>query len=447
MHPSIRLQLLFPLVPLVLGLAATTAWTAWSAAAAAREQIRAEMDHIAAAVRRVTIPFNAQTVGLMKDLTGAELLIIEKPDAANPERRQEPLSTLTRIPPSLPDPDDNSPSRIVIGDAAYLSRGIRLTRDEVYVFYPEALLDDAIWRAVRPALIVGVAGGIASIFLAALITQHLTRRIVDLQRRTRLIAAGDFSPMPLPNMRDELRDLGRSINEMAEQLSRFQETLRTTERLRLLGQVSGGLAHQLRNGVAGARLALQVHAREKSADESIQVALRQLALVETYLKRFLDLGRTVELRPEPIDLAALLDETMLLLQPQCRHANIDLRRGGDWPISRIHADPGQIRQVLLNVISNAVEAAGPGGTVEVVLRREGERHLVEVFDTGRGVPEQVAAKLFEPFVTGKPEGVGLGLAVSRQIIEAHGGTIDWSHVGERTCFRITLPDRPVGGRK
>jgi signal transduction histidine kinase len=440
MHPSIRLQLLFPLVPLVLGLAATTAWTAWSAAAAAREQIRAEMDHIADAVQQVTIPRSAQMLGLMKELTGAELLISDTLQQPILDEGR-PLTTLAILPPTLPDPDATFPNHVRIGDAAYLSRGIRRQHDVMYVFYPQALLDDAIWRAVRPALIVGVAGGLASILLAALITQHLTRRIVDLQRRTRLIAAGDFSPMPLPSNRDELRDLGRSINEMAEQLSRFQETLRKTERLRLLGQVSGGLAHQLRNGVAGARLALQVHAREKSADESIQVALRQLALVETYLKRFLDLGRTVELRPEPIDLAALLDETMLLLQPQCRHANIDLRRGGDWPTSQIHADAGQIRQVLLNVISNAVEAAGPGGTVEVVLRRDGERQVIEVFDTGRGVPEQVAAKLFEPFVTGKPEGVGLGLAVSRQIIEAHGGTIGWSRDGERTCFCIALPDR------
>src|SRR5262249_43273723 len=142
------------------------------------------------------------------------------------------------------------------------------------------------------------------------------------------IAAGDFSPMPLPRRDDEIRDLARSVNEMAQQLAQYQETVKRTERLRLLGQVSGGLAHQLRNGVTGARLAVQLHARgcNGQADaESLDVALRQLALVESHLKRFLDLGKAAELQRQPCDLSALIDETVALLQPQCRHARIDLR--------------------------------------------------------------------------------------------------------------------------
>src|SRR5204863_1970357 len=126
-------------------------------------------------------------------------------------------------------------------------------------------------------------------------------RIGSLERRTRLIAEGDFSPMPLPSLNDELRDLTRSVNEMAQRLAQFQETIRQTERLRLLGQVRGGLAHQLRNGVAGARLAVQLHAQECSADDgdSLRVALRQLSLIEMHLKKFLDLGKTIELQRQP----------------------------------------------------------------------------------------------------------------------------------------------------
>src|SRR5439155_9042539 len=104
-------------------------------------------------------------------------------------------------------------------------------------------------------------------------------RILTLERRTRLIAAGDFSPMPLPRFNDELRDLSKSVNDMAQRIAQMQDTLRKTEQVGLLGQVSGGLAHQLRNGVTGARLAVQLHARECTgpADaEPLQVALRQL---------------------------------------------------------------------------------------------------------------------------------------------------------------------------
>src|SRR6202043_1593182 len=115
---------------------------------------------------------------------------------------------------------------------------------------------------------------------------------------------------------DELRDLAWSINDMAGQLARFQEAVRKTERLRLLGQVSGGLAHQLRNGVAGARLAVQLHAQDCTAEndpESLAVALRQLALVEMHLKKFLDLGKSIALQRRPCQLDDVLRDTMELL--------------------------------------------------------------------------------------------------------------------------------------
>src|SRR5439155_1665719 len=108
----------------------------------------------------------------------------------------------------------------------------------------------------------------------------------------------------------------------------------------------------------------------------------------------------------------------------------------------VRGDAGQIEQLLLNVIGNAVEAARPGGWVEVALRREDAPApvvILEVSDSGPGPPPDVAAKLFEPFVTGKPEGVGLGLAVARQVAEAHGGRISWRHDGGATRFRIELP--------
>src|SRR5712672_1080744 len=101
---------------------------------------------------------------------------------------------------------------------------------------------------------------------------------------------------------------------MAQQLSHYQEVASRTERLRLLGQVSGGLAHQLRNGVTGARLAVQLHTRDCAADaETLAVALRQLTLVELHLKRFLDVGKTLELRRERCELGILVDEAIALL--------------------------------------------------------------------------------------------------------------------------------------
>jgi signal transduction histidine kinase len=298
--------------------------------------------------------------------------------------------------------------------------------------------------------VLGAFGGLASIALTVGVAQRLSRRIQDLERRTRVIAAGDFSPLELAGRDDELRDLGQSINDMAQRLAQFQEAVQKAERLRLLGQVSGGLAHQLRNGVSGARLAVQLHAREchgQADPEALEVALRQLALVEVHLKRFLDLGRTEALCQERCSLGSLIDGTVALLRPQCRHVHIELRWQPPAQKVTVVGDAGQLGHMFFNVISNAVEAASPGGWVEIRMHRAEhswdkrgcEFWAVEIADSGPGPPADVAGRLFDPFVTSKREGVGLGLAVARQVAEAHGGTIDWRRASDQTVFRIQLP--------
>ena len=344
--------------------------------------------------------------------------------------------------------------RVHVGDQVFFCRSVPLGQETqpglyLYIFYPETLTGErALDQAVRPALIVGSIGGLTAFLLSVGLAGRVTRRIQDIGRRTRQIAGGDFSPMPLPRRNDELRDLAGFINDMAQRLAQLQETVLRSERLRLLGQVSGGLAHQLRNAVTGANLAVQMHARECPAgahDEPLAVAQRQLTLVEMHLKRFLNLGKELELRMQPCTLPPLLEEAVTLLGPRCRHAGIDLRwsKVDDRPPWRLLADAGQLGQLFVNVLTNAIEAAGPGGWVAVRLSRldadTRPTAVIEVLDSGAGVPAQISERLFEPFVTGKPEGVGLGLAVARQVVEAHGGNISWSREGQATCFRIELP--------
>ena len=134
--------------------------------------------------------------------------------------------------------------------------------------------------------------------------------------------------MSLPSLNDELRDLSRSVNDMAQRLSQYQDQTRQTERLRLLGQVSGGLAHQLRNAAVGARLAIQLHIEDLADDanrEALNVALRQLAIVEMHVKKFLDLGKALELDRQSCQLEAIVTEAISLIRPQCAHAGIQLR--------------------------------------------------------------------------------------------------------------------------
>jgi signal transduction histidine kinase len=155
------------------------------------------------------------------------------------------------------------------------------------------------------------------------------------------------------------------------------------------------------------------------------------------LERFFDLGKN-GMRQEQCSLTELVDEAVSLLQPQCKHAHVNLIWKHPQDTVRVSGDPGQLAHMILNVLGNAVEAATPGGEVEIRLQSEDKAAVVEILDTGRGPAPEIASRLFEPFVTGKPEGIGLGLVVARQVAEAHGGSIRWLRDGQRTCFRIEL---------
>jgi signal transduction histidine kinase len=448
MRWGIRSQLLVPLLTLLLGGVGVSLWTAVRSAARARQQIESQVRNVARVLGESSFPLTATVLDQMKGLSGAEYLLVDGDDrrigtlAAGVAPLPPPAALVAdwhhlRLGPSIP-----------IEGQRFLCSGLRLTQPRadqgltLYILYPESLWREALWEAVRPSLLLGGFVGLASTALALGVARRLSRRIQDLERRTRRIAAGDFSPMPLSGRGDELYDLGQSVNDMVRKLRQLQEAVQTTERLRLLDQVGGGLAHQLRNGVTGARLALQLHARGCTAaadPEALAVALRQLTLLEAKLRRFMDLGRSGGLAVEPCDLAALVEEAVALLRPQCRHAHIDLRwRSPDAAVT-LPGDHGQLGQLFLNVLTNAVEAAGPGGWVEVVLASAEGKAVVEVRDSGPGPPPGVADRLFEPFVTGKREGIGLGLAVARQVALAHGGRITFRREAGQTCFRIELP--------
>jgi signal transduction histidine kinase len=462
MRWTIRYQLFVPLFTLLLGVVAISAWTAWASAARARQQIEQQVRDVVRTLHRSDFPLTPHVLDLMHGLSGAEFLVI----SSSGRMSAATLASDAGSWPVFPSVSDESNDleigpRVVVAKKAFFCNGMRLrpsqapTGSTLYVLYPESLWREAQWEAVRPSLILGAFGGLASILLTIGVAQRFSRRIQDLERRTRTIAAGNFNPMELPGGDDELRDLGRSINEMAQQLSQLQATMKNTERLRLLGQVSGGLAHQLRNGVSGARLAIQFHARECNGHgdaEALDVALRQLALVEANVKRFLDLGRTEEMRRERCCLDDLIDETVALVRPQCRHLHLDLRwRRPTDPVAVV-GDPGQLGHLFFNVIGNAIDAAGPGGWVEVQLQKDNSKPhkevgsangpdfvQIEISDSGPGPAPEIASRLFDPFVTGKPEGVGMGLAVARRVVDGHGGAITWCREKDRTVFHIELP--------
>jgi signal transduction histidine kinase len=452
MRLSLRYRLLVPLALLLIGDAAATAWAAAIAARSAERRLAAQQWAVARTLTepRSTFPLTERVLQQIKGFSGAEFLfvpVVGPPESTFPDPKPMPPADVpTATQPQSDEEHTLGPPVEVAGNAYRVLRlPLRQPHPQaggsLYIFYPESLRQTAVRDAVRPLLILGGVGALAAMALASAFGSRLVRRIRDLDARTRLIAAGDFRPMPVPNSNDELRDLCEGVNDMARRLAAFQEQLQRDERLRVLGQFSGGLAHQLRNAAAGAKLAVELFLQENpSADpEPLRVALRQLARIESNLRQFLDLGKPPIQRKEPCDLARLIDQTVSLLKPQCQHAGTTIVWNPPTESAELLGDAAQLSHLFANVIGNAVEAAGPGGTVSIGLSLSVQSLEVEVIDSGPGPPPEIAAKLFEPFTTGKPEGVGLGLAVAKQSADSHGGRISWERREGKTVFRIELP--------
>lgn len=456
MRLSLRYRLLLPLTLLLVGDAAATAWAAFAVAGAVDRRLASQQWAVARTLSRSTFPLTEPILKQMKGLSGAEFIFIplaRPSESTFPEPKPAPPGDVPVAVPPENDEEHRLGTPVELSGNEYRCLRLQLRQPHpnaganLYILFPESLRRTAVSDAVRPLLILGGLGGLVAIALAFAYGSRLVRRIRDLEARTRLIAAGDFQPMPVPRANDELRDLCNSVNDMARRLATFQGELQQTERLRLLGQFSGGLAHQLRNAAAGAKLAVELYLSENSntaADaEPLRVALRQLGRIESNLRQFLDLGKPPAGTRVPCDLVLLLDQAIALMKPQCQHAGTVLVWNAPAEARIIMGDPTQLSHLFGNVIGNAIEAAGPGGTVEVAMaenEQRGERKaLVEISDTGPGPPPTIALRLFEPFVTGKDQGIGLGLAVARQAADAHGGRIAWDRRNGRTVFQIELP--------
>jgi signal transduction histidine kinase len=442
---GIRYRLLVPLGLLLVGVIGASLWSAHVAAQKAEERVVGQVRSVSQTLQNANYPLKPFVIEQMKGYSGAEFLFIAPNEPA--------MTTFRNGPPEVPadsvfegaDESRIGPLVRVNGDE-YRCRRLVLKEPNaqaggvVYIFYPEALLEEAIADAQRPSLL-GLLFGLIAVVLTFGIGQRLVGRIRELEKRTRQIAGGDFSPMVLPKANDELRDLTLSVNEMADRLAKLNQAVARTERLRLTTQLAGGLAHQLRNGVTGAKLALQVYLSERPDEDSeaLSVTLRQLALMEANLRRFIDLGRPGDGKRAICSLNAIITDVVELHRPRCKHAGVELITPLPSNEVSINGAADQLADLFVNLIGNAVDAVGSGGEVVVSLRREGATAVIEIADSGPGPTAEIASRLFEPFVTGKPEGIGLGLAVAKHATEAHGGTISWKRDNRRTVFRVELP--------
>jgi len=294
-------------------------------------------------------------------------------------------------------------------------------------------------------VICGVSVGV----LACLI--H--RPMVELQQNMAIISQGNLEvAVDFAKRNDEIGDLGRNFNYMMQQLRQSRKEIETmhrtqmsrAEHLATLGELATGLAHEIRNPLAGIAGVIEIIGRDLPPTSPAREMVKEVRTEINQINRILtDLLETA--RPHPpqmmrsnlnttVEHAVMLARQQVLSQP----IRIELEQAPN--LADVEHDSDQIHQVVLNLLLNAVQAIDGSGTVHVTVHSQGESARITITDTGRGIPEQQLPQIFRPFYTTRRNGTGLGLSLVRRIVDEHHGQINvTSELGKGSTFEVLLP--------
>ncbi|MFQ5429112.1 MAG: PAS domain-containing sensor histidine kinase [Phycisphaerae bacterium] len=248
-------------------------------------------------------------------------------------------------------------------------------------------------------------------------------------------------------LKDAHDQLNGEVAGLREELQRKNAELRRRDRLAALGEMAAGLAHEVRNPLGGIALYASMLERELarrpkalSSAKKISQGVRSL---ERLVSEILDFAQEDRLDRRACKLGGVLEEVLPALRPWVEESGAAVTIEDGAEAVALYCDPPRMRQVLINLLMNAVQAAGRGGEVRLGAQRETEGRnawaRIEITDNGEGIPTELLDRIFNPFFTTKASGTGLGLAIVHRIIEAHGGTIraiNRSEGGARFVLRL-----------
>ena len=313
------------------------------------------------------------------------------------------------------------------------------------------LIADTIAKAQRVQIGFLVVLLVCSVFTAIYVSRHIVSRLNRLVSATQRFASGDFLPItPKRKYKDEFSHLAIALNHMMFELNRRQTILVESHKLRAIGNLTAGIAHELNNPLNNIILTSEMlkdgynDYSEDDKKDMINDLVTQGERAQQTVKNLLDFARESETTFEYLRIDTLIDETIKLAKNQIRLSKIEFQEDIPKNLPPIYGDRKLLIQVFLNILLNAIDAMPKGGMLSVKVAEEKKTGFVSIFisDSGCGIPQHIISSIFAPFFTTKPtgKGTGLGLAVSKGIIETHGGSIDVdSRVNEGTTFTIHLP--------
>jgi two-component system NtrC family sensor kinase len=313
----------------------------------------------------------------------------------------------------------------------------------------------------RQVYLIAAATILLAVLIAIPLAWSASRPLSGLAEATRRVSEGDWSVRAEEKGYREMRTLAASFNTMVQALKDTQEQLVQKEKLASVGQLAAGVAHEINNPLGSVLLYADI-LRKETPDENMQqqedleMIIREATRCKTIVNDLLNFSRQNEVMAQETDLNQLLTEMAEEAGKQDLYQQIDIVTNLDPDLPHIQADPLQLRQVFINLMSNAAEAMPGGGTLTLGTGKGPSSGLVtvEVQDTGVGISEENMKKIFTPFFTTKPigKGTGLGLAIIYGIVKMHRGQISLqSQPGKGTKFtiilreKLPLRDRPTEG--
>jgi len=311
-------------------------------------------------------------------------------------------------------------------------------------------------------IIILLSAGISFILL-----RFVRRPIQTMAGKIAEVETGDLSVRLDPLCDDEMGRLMRSFNSMVLNLEQAQKALEQchyqqmerADRLASVGEMATGIAHEIKNPLAGISGAITVLADDFAEDdprkEIVRQVLEQIARLDKTATDLLYFGRPGKPEISYVDVNALVKKTLFFVSQHPEARNIHRVKELTRDLPAVGADEKQIQQVLFNVIINAIQAMKDGGTLTIVtdsVRRDGQEHVrIQVSDTGKGIAAGDIEKIFVPFYTTKTQGTGLGLPICKNLMVQNGGGLDVeSRLGEGTTFTIELPaasGQPMNGKE
>jgi signal transduction histidine kinase len=328
---------------------------------------------------------------------------------------------------------------IVIGDSI---RGVLA----VPALYRQQEIDEEL--AQRNAFVLGAYALVVSfvIGLALVLANTLSRPLRDLSRAARSVGKGDLDVVLQAKSADEVGDLIRSFNEMTTELKASRENLARAERELAWKEMAKQVAHEIKNPLTPIKLSIQhlVQAYRQGAKDFgdilqrvSQTVVEQIDVLTRIASEFSNFARMPERTFERVDLSTLLQETIDLFKEV---QGIEFRYTSSNVPAVVVADQDELRRVFINIVRNSVQAMEKGGVVVVELKVEHQVCSIRISDTGSGIPEEIQSRVFQPNFSTKTDGMGLGLAITRKVIEDLNGTISLrSKVGQGTTIEMIIP--------